>query len=263
MPLHTAFARGLVSDAFHAYVAVTVDAPKGHVAQGAYAYLNVYNPYVASGDRQSLAQIAVADGTIHPNGTGTWHKFLEVGWYSYTGSAGPQLFVFTRDKDNLLLPSCNVEKTLIGWTCDFVSLAASIGPQHYPGDTLTPATGEVKTFSIIHIGSAFYIQYDADYIGYIPDTHWAKPFPSVATAQWQGEVGVASPRTCTDMGNGIYGTQSGAANIYTMTWYFGDTGKFAPVNATQSDFNATNPKLYNGKLFDSGNSLAYGGPGAC
>jgi hypothetical protein len=237
----------------HLYVIATVNAPTG--TEGAYGDFDQYHPTLGATDQESLAQIDMDDGT----------HIVEVGWVSRPGKASSEIFVETRDLGNN--SSCFVQLiqgTTNGWTCDFISFSAFNTTGYKPGSPV-PSNGTSALIYLLNTGTDIYIQYGADWLGRIPNTHWSGgSFSSVKEAQWFGEVAVTNRKaTHTQMGNGICGSNTGSAHISSMTWFIGQSGSgsFYPVNAPSSALTATFSSDYNPGHFD-GNSFAYGGPGA-
>jgi len=261
----TASAKSLATDGTHYYVAETANAPSG--AFGASAYMDIWHPFVntATGDIESLAQIAVFNGSPTLFGI-TYTKDIEVGWVVAPGQYGdyaPHLFVYVRDfwkgGGNSACLVQNDASSSTGWSCGFVPFT---GANDWPGEPLILSDGTVKTFYTAHYPGCWLIQYDANWIGCISDS-WFNDghgtFTSVAAAQWQGEVDEFSQTTY--MGNGNCGTKSNSAHIYTMGIETTSGTKF--LSQLHPVFAHRSPQLYNGKTFDNGNSLAYGGPTGC
>jgi len=206
---------------------------------GASANMTIGRPTVAKGDWHSLAEIAVqsSDGS----------QVVEVGWTVdrlVNGDDDPHLFVFSWVDG---APTCYNE-------CNFIPAK---GASIKPGDTLVQGT--TKNFGVQHIGDAWWIAYDSEWIGAFFDKYWDGDFTQGGQVQFFGEVAAASPKPCTQMGNGQSPDSPTAARFGSVTLVNGP-----PVSLdvrTSNDVYASvglglkdTPQIYR--------AFRYGGPGA-
>jgi hypothetical protein len=221
---------------------------------GVQAHLKTHVPSgVPTSDAQSLARIAVvsADG----------NHAIETGWmvapWAY-GDSQPHFYVAERwyDAASNTFKYCYDAYAALQAFCGWVQVSAT----HAPGMALAPETTHI--FAIGVTAGNWWVSLDSEGIGYIPSTDYHVGFTSMARAEWYGEVDAQMTPSCADMGNGLYGTQAGAAQL---TWLFVQHWDVAWTYATPSSY-ATLPWLYNVSLSGpsrAGYSFAYGGPGAC
>jgi len=246
-------------------VSVNVTPPSGII--GVSASMDIWKPYLQSGDIQTLAQIAALDTQTILGYPVIFHD-IELGWmvtpYAYGGGPDPKLFVFVRDSWKYGKDGCLVQKTSTGWSCGFKQLDTT----NYPGKDLLSGVGKVKKFSIVYSSGNWFILYDGNRIGYIPESAFSFTFNKVTTANWQGEVLVASTPPTTQMGNGNCGTSTSSQNVpahfYTMA-IESPTQAYPAYTYSQTYF-ATDKKFYNGAYNYTKNTkttLTYGGPSGC
>ena len=200
---------------------------------GVAALLTVAQPKVAAEDWHSLAEIAVqsADG----------QQVVEVGWTvdrNTNGDDSTHLFVYHWIDGK---PTCYN-------TCDFVPLA---GASIAPGATL--ATDVIKPFGIQYSGGSWWIAYDSEWIGSIPDKVWTSGFTQGGLVQVFGEVAASSTKPCTQMGNGKTPDDTTAAKISSVTFVNGPTVALT-VSQTSTLYATTQT---------TDRTFRYGGPGAC
>src|SRR5262249_26058295 len=132
--------------------------------------------------------------------------------------------------------------------CGYVQVSSTMAP----GDPVT--VGATGTYKIAFRSGKWWINYNGEDLGYFPASLWTTTFKSFGLYQVFGEVAANSSPRCTDMGNGTFGSQSGAATI----------GKIKLPKSTTApaiSLNATNTSLYNSGLH--GDTFGFGGPGAC
>jgi hypothetical protein len=202
-------------------------------ADGSYAYYTVAQPFLASGDFHSLAEMAAqsADG----------QQIVEVGWTvdpGLNGDYNPHLFVYHWVDRT---PSCYNG-------CGYVQYSATITP-----GMAVPVGGQ-QLFAIEHYQGNWWIYYGTEWIGYYPDSLWGGRYTSMGLNQWFGEVAANSSAPCTDMGNGQFPSSASATAISSITFFAGPA-----VSITSY---GTSPSYYNAQATSS-NSARYGGPGAC
>jgi Neprosin len=217
------------NDVFYSYGAGKQAAETGGVAAG----ITIAKPKVDSDDWHSLAEIALQSADTQ--------QVVEVGWTVdrlVNKDDDPHLFVFSWVDGG---PKCYNE-------CGFVPAK---GASIKPGDPL--ATGVTKNFGIQHIGDAWWIAYDTEWIGAFPDTNWRVPFTKSGLVQFFGEVAASSDRPCTQMGTGVLPDTSAAARFSSVVYVDGP--------AISLTVRATND-LYPVKVLTD-RTFRYGGPGAC
>jgi hypothetical protein len=191
-------------------------------------------PTVAAGDYHSLAEIAGESADER--------QIIEVGWTVDPGLNGdrrPHLFVFHWING---VPTCYNG-------CNYVQVSA----KRYPGMAVSvTATGQMYGFR--YYKKNWWVGYQGEWIGYFPGTEWKNGYTHLGLTQWFGEVAAGSTKPCTDMGNGRFGTRSGAAAITAMK--FNTT---LPAAVTTFETNAAYYALSPLSAF----AMRFGGPGAC
>jgi hypothetical protein len=196
----------------------------------------------ASFDTHSLAELAVEDSTEQ--------QIVEIGRNIDVGVNGddqPHLFTYHWVNGN--------ETCYNG--CGFVQVSTTLHPGMAVAVTSVP-----QKYAIVRYQNNWWIKYQKQYVGYFPGTIWPGKFTYFALAQWFGEVYDSVDGPCTQMGNGLLGTQAGAAIITRMRF-----GNGAIVYATGTT--VTTPGYYNlgsvgGGAFTLQHAhFQYGGPGAC
>lgn len=205
-------------------------------SDGTYATLTIGRPYLSKRDYHTLGEIAVrsADG----------RQTVEVGWTVdrdvNNGSAEPHLFVYHWVD--------NRESCYNG--CGFVQYS----PNVKPGDRLP--VGAERRFAIQHFGSAWWIAYDNEWIGYYPDELWSGKYTRAGLTQWFGEVAASTLAPCTDMGNGLNPTVSAnAATFSEVTFLNGPATKLTVPQPSPLYPLVTVP--------DNPTKFQFGGTGAC
>lgn len=174
------------NDAYYSYVYVGRD---DLTSDGLQANLSIAKPSLAKGDYHTLAEIAAA--------TAGNRQVVEVGWTVDTkmnGDADPHLFVYSWvDGAQQCYNSCN--------------FIPAKGASIKPGDTLTVG---VKAFAIQHTDGVWWIWYNSEWIGGFPDSVWNGKFTSAGSVKFYGEVASPQAQSCSQMGNGQYGTVLGS-----------------------------------------------------
>jgi hypothetical protein len=203
---------------------------------GTYATFTIGRPWLSKRDYHSLAEVAVRslDG----------RQIVEVGWTIdrdvNDGSAEPHLFVYHW---------VNRKESCYNG-CGFVQYS----PNVKPGDPLQ--AGTAKRFAIQHFGSAWWIAYDNEWIGYYPDELWSGTYTKGGLTQWFGEVAASSLAPCTDMGNGLDPTVSeNAATITEVNFLNGPL-----LSLTLPLPNVWYPTV---PVEDDPKAFRFGGKGAC
>ncbi|BAL85630.1 hypothetical protein AMIS_4100 [Actinoplanes missouriensis 431] len=202
------------------------------VSDGAYASLTISKPTLAKTDYHSLAELAVqsADGS----------QIVEVGWTvdrTVNGDDDPHLFVFHWVDRK---PTCYN-------TCGFVQYSKNI----FPGDVL--AQDKYARFGIQFFNDAWWIAFDSEWVGYFPGKLWGDEFTKTGLVQVFGEVAAATPKPCTEMGNGRSAEDSTSARVGSVSYLNGP--------AVAMNIRATSEVYAVSKL--TSRTFRYGGPGVC
>jgi hypothetical protein len=200
---------------------------------GTWANLTVEKPTLAEGDYHTLAELAVRTTDLQ--------QTVEVGWTvdrSVNGDNDPHLFVYHW---------VDGKKTCYN-SCGFTMYSKTVKP----GDTLP--VGAQKRFGIVHSGTAWWIAYDSEWIGYFSDKNWGGKFTKGELTQWFGEVASPSVDPCSEMGNGLSADKGNAARIGSITMTNGPAVKFEPE--------ARSPHYSARPVPDTEATFRYGGSGA-
>jgi hypothetical protein len=257
----------VISNYRHCDVVVNVTAPSGTI--GASAYIEVYKPPVATGDLESIAQLALWNNTVTFDIEEGWMVAPYQQWVGKNGTytdSNTHLFVFVRDISRLTNQACLVQPTAPGstsWTCGFVPAS---GATDYPGEILSLPAGTVKTFYVVNINGNWWIQYDANWVGYIQGSWFGGQFTNVAGAGWQGEIATKSSNPTTQMGNGTCGSKSSPLPAHFYTMRVKTPTQTIDAWTLNKHFSADDANLYNGKYYyntSTRSTLAYGGPTGC
>lgn len=227
-----------------------------------FAALSVHAPTTATtiGDH-SIAQVwGVLD---HAPGLTT---SLEAGWrVSPAGYAGlpypsfPHLFAYRNQPSDT--STCYPYLAPVGDPCDFVPTG---GTPILVNQAISP-DGAISSYGVSRSGTNWFFYYGGYFFGSMPASSFYS-FP------WQlnridvgGEVVAPGPSTCTDMGNGTWGSLGGAL-VQGAYRIYGPTG-------TATAF--LNPSLSTGQWYQEGiaynigynddpnGTFRYGGPGWC
>ncbi len=219
-------------------------------AVGTAADITVARPALDPRDSHTLGEVAAqsADG----------RQIVEIGWTVDPGvnggdGANPHLFVYHW-----------VNGVGRGYNCcGFVQTSSTVAP----GMTLPVAGPPVAhRFTIEQFEGRWWVRYDSEWVGYFPDAEWTAPaFTQISLAQWFGEVADSlDGLNCTQMGDGIYGSSTGAATI-GATSSSGDFGTPFFIDSSNRTFRSA-PTLsvtpgsgYGGRPATGG----WGGPGPC
>jgi hypothetical protein len=211
---------------------------------GIFANLSIAAPAVASGDFHSLTELSVQSADQQ--------QTIEVGWtvdatgVNGTDHTNPHLFVYYW---------VNGVQKCYNTNCPGFVQFASPAPQ--AGQVLT--AGTAKSFGIQHGGtpSGWAIYYNGAQVGYYPDTLWSSPtFTTAGFDQAFTEVSANVSATCTDAGNGLISTNTGADVIGSVQY----PGR--PTTDVSMATGATNATYYSITAL-SARTFRVGGPGAC
>lgn len=132
----------------------------------------------------------------------------------------------------------------------FVPTVATGGP----GTALVP--GSVHQLRILHSQDKWWIA-DNTWIGYFSDSLWPQGavngsnFTQGTMTQWFGEVASPSPSPCSQMGNGLFAANTGAARIDGMGEYNGSSDQPSVFSTSRENYTAT---------ADGVSSVRFGGP---
>jgi Neprosin len=221
---------------------------------GTYADMTVAKPALDTRDSHTLAEVAAqsADG----------QQIVEIGWtvdrLINGGSAAPHLFTFSWIN--------GVGQGYNAANSHFQPFAGGSGwnPNSYFTGMELPVSATPRRFVIWHYQGKWLLGLgvpgttNIDYVGYFPDSDWSGGYTSIGLAQWFGEVNDANDGLdCTEMGNGIFGTTSGAATVGAPALIQNDAGD--SVAASPDLAPLTDPGDYDGRV-STGN---FGGPGPC
>ena len=204
-------------------------------SDGLFANVSIAKPTLGAKDFHTLAELAVQSADSN--------QIVEVGWNvdpSVNGDTDPHLFVYHW---------INGAETCYN-ACGFVQSSATVKP----GATLT--YGVAKRFGIQFSAGAWWISFDSEFIGSFPETLWTSQgvasFNRTGFVQTFGEVAASSTAPCTQMGNGLLGTNAAAAVLGSISYTNGPT--VALTVKSNSDVYAVNAL--------STRTFQYGGPGA-
>jgi hypothetical protein len=181
------------------------------------------------------------------------NEVVEAGWLvssTINGDGGANAHLFVRKIDHGTGCFNNMGP---GSTCGFIPYSTT----HTIGMVLTPTTTP-QNFVIEHYYGNWWIGYQGDWVGYFPDSAWSTPFTTIGSVGWYGRVGSTNSTPCADMGNGLYGTQTGSAVFTNMSLI---TPNYSYIAAKATPY-MTNAQWYNVGAF-YGSSFQYGGPGDC
>jgi neprosin-like protein len=143
--------------------------------------------------------------------------------------------------------------TAIPWT--------QVQPTPYPNMIITH-DDYVHVYAAEFYNGNMWFDYDNVWYGYIPGSAWACHTPDGERMEFGGEVATPEYETCTDMGNGLKGTQANSATVvetqYHRPGYEGRTNLKIRLGTDTTQYNegqwnpSTNPYGFH-----------YGGPGWC
>jgi hypothetical protein len=209
-------------------------------------------PHIPTEGAQSLARIAA----VSPDGT----QAIQAGWIVapwHYGDSLPHLYVGMYFD----IPQGGAGYCYGGFKSASDCAWVQISPTLSPGMVLTPFSQH--TFELVYyegFGGNWTVWLDSEIIGYIQAKSWPiHSFTQMGRAEWYGEVD-ANPAgaSCADMGDGLYGTQDNATQMWSLAILDASENWHDAIVA--SSF-VTSPPLYNVGAFH-GTSFAYGGPGA-
>lgn len=204
----------------------------------------------------SLGQLWAVDPWA-PNNTSST---VELGWSESLGQFGdvqPHLFIAMSDAG--VYPGGGyVGNGIIPWVQSSSSAYPNMAVAHSGG------WHSYAVWNYQYAGN-WWVYYDGQWLGYIPPGAWHTHFPAYMDYfQAGGEVATGTQYTCTDMGNGQYGTSGSAAQVGQAGVGWGNPQSTAVANLTNSvsDPNAYNSGNWSGPN-NTGYSFRYGGNGWC
>ncbi|HWF51693.1 MAG TPA: hypothetical protein VG294_13730 [Solirubrobacteraceae bacterium] len=140
-----------------------------------------------------------------------------------------------------------------------------VSPSVYPNMVITH-DDTTHVYAVEAYQGSMWFDYDGSWYGYIPGGAWGCHFPFGDLIQFGGEVATPEYQTCTDMGNGLFGTQANSAtvtdsNYYSVSPYHqGPTSIQAGYMSDQPQYNVGQWAPTPGQQVDA---FHYGGPGWC
>jgi hypothetical protein len=171
-------------------------------------------------------------------------SIVEVGWIvdpRINGDSAPHLFVYHWVNG----------KTSCYNGCGFVPVSKSVRPG------IPVSAGEANGYAILFYAGNWWIQYGSTWIGYFPGSLWGNAFTAYDTVQVFGEVSSTGTTSCSDMGNGGYGSQPDSSWISS----YAVQGTTVAPSLTVS---ATTPTLYDqGSMTATSYHLGGPGTGSC
>jgi len=210
-------------------------------ADGGGMTLTIERPtYVSGGSGHTLAEVAAQGGPGNGN-------IVEVGWNVSSDQypdSDPHLFVYHWINGvGTCYDGCS-------WT--------QVSKTYFPGMNLSSLIGHKSYSGWVYWNSNWWAWFDNQWLGYFPGTQW-EGYRQNGLTQWFGEVASSNgipPRT--QMGNGLFPTNPGAAKMETL----------CDVNSTDwvcwyrdlQSIHATVPAYYDILHIGFG-ATRYGGPG--
>ena len=195
-------------------------------------------PGGVAADGHSLQELSLQTS----GGTGSGDT-IEIGWTVDPGTNGdyqPHLFVYHW---------INGQSTCYNG-CGFVQVSSTVRA----GMALTPGTS--GAFALRYYEGNWWAYYNDVAFGYFPGSEWGGSFTSAQIVSAFGEVAADQAPSCTQMGDGVFGSQGAAASSIS------DYQLIGSADQPQFTVTATDPGSYDyGSV--TGTSFTLGGPGAC
>jgi hypothetical protein len=204
---------------------------------GASVVMEQAAPSGVPADGHSLQELS-----LQTSGGTTVADTIEIGWTvdpEVNGDYQPHLFVFHWINGK---PTCYNG-------CGFVQVSSTVRA----GMALKPGT--TGSFALRYYAGNWWASYNGVYFGYFPGSEWGGAFTSAQIVSAFGEVAADSAPSCTQMGDGVFGSQHGASSISGYQLYGSSDQPALTVTATD-------PGSYNFGAV-TGTSFALGGPGSC
>jgi len=203
-----------------------------------YANLTQHSPAVDLNDNgHSVAEMALINRY--------YQDIVEVGWRKTPGDV-TRLFVFWWLNG---VPKC-YNRECSGW----VQYSGSV----YPGMTISNNTSGIRYVIQRRSGSDnWWIAWNGTWVGYYPASLWNGQFTQSDEIQFYGEVASIDSVTTTDMGNGLWSSNSSAAKIVYQNYMIDIRGVWSPANTTKF----SDDTHYYTVTATAANGMRYGGPG--
>ena len=168
---------------------------------------------------------------------------VEVGWTvdsQLNGDSLPHLFVYHWVDGQ--------ESCYNG--CGFVQVSGSVRPG------MAVASGVAAEYAVQYSGGNWWIYYNSQAVGYFPGSLWGGSYTSAQLVTAFGEVAASDPTSCTQMGDGRFGSATGSS-------WIADFQLFGSTDAPSLTVSATDPGEYDAGSVTA-TSFQLGGPGgAC
>lgn len=200
----------------------------------------------------SLAQLwAIGWPGTDPN---CWST-AETGWSESAGVYGdvePHLFVYAYD--------CGVRIGEAGGALPWVQASNVVYPR-----AVVSHNDRFHDYGARLDGNNWWIYYDGEWVGYIPNGAWHQYFPWVVKeVETGGEVETPNYSTCTDMGyGGLFGTHPWAAMFLNVNYEYNYNTQWAHPYLTKYESDPSNYDTGNWGPSYPGYEFRYGGPGWC
>jgi Neprosin len=224
-------------------------------SDAATCYFGSCYDYVSGQQSSNVTGVSVdmmqADPELDPNYNGhslqeislqdsAQQQTVEIGWTvdrGLNGDTAPHLFVYHW---------VNGQGTCYNG-CGFVQVSTANAPG------MTVATGQSAQYGILFYQGNWWVQYNNDWVGYFPGSLWNNAYTSAQLISAFGEVAESGSPSCTDMGNGAFGTAGNSS-------WISDYQLQGTSDAPDLSLNATTPADY-GYGQTSPTSYHLGGPG--
>ena len=162
--------------------------------QGGGLTMTIENPSV-TGAGHSLEEMSVQAGTNYDN-------IVEVGSIVFSGTTGPQLFVFHWVNGT---PTCYDG-------CGYQQYSNT----YYPGMDLSSMVGQSVYNGYVYYKGNWWVWFNDQWLGYFSGSLWDGQFQSSQQVQWFGEVAAEQYPPLTQMGNGLLASNPKAAPMSTL-----------------------------------------------
>ena len=220
-------------------------------ADGASANLGIQKPFLQPDDYHTLGEVAVqsADGL----------QKVEIGWVvsqNINGDLDPHIFGYHW---------VNGEATCwntCGWV-DNAAVSTNLGDA-IPSSMWEPSVTNIK-FKIQFYDGVWWLGFNGEWLGHYPKELWSDEgvtFEKGGLFQAFGEVLSTRQQPCTDMGNGVIGTNASALSINSFSLILPNPSTTASSLTLEMNPTANTPDKYNQQAWSgSVRSYDYGGPG--
>jgi len=212
-----------------------------HEAYGAAVWSTIGEPKLgAKLSDHSIAQIAVANN-------GFAEKTVEVGWNVDKGLYGdvrPHFFTYV-NKDSYV---SNGQPGGDCYNCNFVPL---VGAKAVPGQALS-TTATPTEFATYYEEHKWWIIFNNETIGYVPDSFWGGSFTTSYYQSFYGEVYDPASPPETQMGNGLRGNEPAALHMESPLVMTREPGSGGVINYSISNRSGPN-QVYTPGWYDIAN----------